>query len=380
VPLAMSAIDKLVKMMYGDGIIYYSEEEFAQTGTARKLFLPEVEQFLRKNRITAAWFIQQCWDYRLYANTFSEMMLDKDGKKIVELCHKSAEHCRLSKQNPSNFKIEYMRYSAQFSTLKYPNDTDIKSIPLYRWYEEERFFEWLRGAKFAWHTCLPTPGQLHYARPPWIGLFKECGWLDVASNVPKIVSAMQNNQISIKYQIKISIEYFRSRNPDWDSYTDQQREEKIDAAIDRINSYLTGPENQFKTWSDVYQEDPITHQLFGDIQILPIDDKTKTGTWVPDSNAADAQIVQSLGLHPSQVGLSPEGGKMGAGSGSDQRESFNTQIGLNTMEQDLILEPLNFISRFNGWGVRFMIAHTHHTTTNVKENGLIPSQSTPTPA
>jgi len=122
-----------------------------------------------------------------------------------------------------------------------------------------------------------------------------------------------------------------------------------------------------------------THR--GKIVIEPIETKVKNDHWVPSSEKADAQIVQALGIHPSQMGLQPQGGKMGAGSGSDQRESYNTGISLNTIEQDLILEPLNWIATYNAqtdpdWDITFMIDHTRHTTINNKEDGLQPSPTT----
>lgn len=376
VPLAMSAIDKLVKMMYGDGIVYYMEEDLKNGTNVKRAYVQEVETFLRNNQIGMKWFVSQCWDYRLYANTFTELILSDNGERVVEMYHRPAEHMRLARQNQKNLKVEYAIYSALFPQNTMPNTDDTKKVPLYRWDEHDAFFEWLKGKKFIYHSYLPSPGMTYYANPPWIGLFQECGWLEVAANVPQIVSAMQNNQITLKYQIKISIEYFRRRNTKWDEYTDVQRDDLIRKKITDIDTYLAGGQNAYKSWADVFEEDPITHELVGDIKIIPVDDKTKSGTWVPDSNAADAQIVQSLGLHPSQVGLAPEGGKMGAGSGSDQRESFNTQIGLNNLEQEIILEPLNLVSRINKWGVKFAIAHTSHTTTNVQESGLIPSSST----
>jgi hypothetical protein len=117
------------------------------------------------------------------------------------------------------------------------------------------------------------------------------------------------------------------------------------------------------------------------VEIIAVDDKVKKDAWVPSSNAADAQIVQGLGLHPSQVGLQPEGGKMGAGSGSDQRESFNTGITVNTIDQNILLEPLNWIATYNAqvdpeWDVTFFIDHTYHTTTNKQEDGMQPTETT----
>ena len=125
----------------------------------------------------------------------------------------------------------------------------------------------------------------------------------------------------------------------------------------------------------------MTGEALGKIEIIALDDKIKRDAWVPTSETADAQIVQGLGLHPSQVGLAPQGGKMGAGSGSDQRETYNLGISLNNIEQQIILEPLNWIAKYNAqsnpdWDITFFIDHTYHTTSNIRESGLDPSATT----
>lgn len=376
VPMAGAAIDRLVKMMYGNGLIYVKNEDFAAGGAMPKAFDPRVEAFLKRNRINLAWYIAQCWDYRYYAMTFSEIIMNNEGTEIVNLYHKSAEHCRFARQSDVDLKVKFIAYSPRFMEYS-PNDAFISWIPLYRWYEPDVFFKQLRGRKFAWSSYLPTPGTFYYPDSPWIGLFKEKGWVDVSSNVPRIVASMQENQITLKYTITISREYFRLRDSNWDIYTHEQQMVEFAKKAAEIETYLAGADNVFKSLTYMVDEDPVTGKVSGLITITAVGDKMKVGTWVPDSATADAQIVQGLGLHPSQVGLAPEGGKMGAGSGSDQRESFNTAIGLNTMEQEIILEPLNFISDFNGWGVRFMVDHTSHTTLNQDKSGLNPSPNTP---
>lgn len=370
VPMAGAALDRLVKMMYGNGLTYVRNEDF-QPG---RVDYPKhsdlrVDAFLQKNRVALAWYIAQCWDYRMHAITFSEMVMNAEQTEITHIFHKTAEFCRFSRQDERDLKIKYIGYAPRF-TEGSTNDDFITWIPLFRWYEEERFFEQLRGRRFAWASMLHTPGTFYYPEQPWFGLFLEDGWLDVSFNVPRIVTAMQKNQITLKYLITISREYFRLRDSDWDIYTAEQQEEKFKTKAAEIEKYLAGTDNVLKSLTTMVDEDPVTGAHRGTIKIEAIDDKTKVGTWVPDSNAADAQIVQGLGLHPSQVGLSPEGGKMGAGSGSDQRESYNTTIGLNTLEQDIVLEPLNFIARFNGWDVRFVIDHTSHVTQNVSKTGI----------
>jgi len=376
VPMAMAAISRLIAMMYGNGICYYRNSDLKDGNTTvTRAYIPEVEMFLKRNRISR-FLLAQMADYRFYMNAFSEMVLNRRKNKIVEIYHKPAEFCRLSLQNKRTLNIDYLKYSPDFVLGLQPHDDRIKNIRLFRWYDEERFLQTLRGYKFAYHSHFPTPGITYYARPFWIGLAKDGGWLEVASNVSRIVSAMQNNQICLKYQILIPETWFIIRHPEWDAYTHEQRKTIIDTKIEQLNGFLGGVDNVYKSISSVFKEDPATHTSYGKIEIVPIDDKTKKDAWVPNSNIADAQIVQGLGLHPSQVGLAPEGGKMGAGSGSDQRESYNTGIQLNTMDQEIILEPLNYVSEFNGWGITFMFDHTYHTTTNNQEDGLQPSSTT----
>lgn len=373
VPMAGAALDKLVKMMYGNGLVYVREKDLASGAqNVPRANDARVERFLKRNRIDIMWYLAQCWDYRYYTLTFSEMVLNEGGTEIVELYHKSAEHCRFSQQDDKDFKVKWVGFSPRFAEAP-PTQAQITWLPLYRWYEHEEFFAKLRGRKFVWASFMPMPGMFYYPEQPWIGLFSDKGWLDVSANVPRIVSAMQVNQINLKYLINVSVEYFKIRHRDWDMYTAEQQKKEFDAFSAKIEQHLSGTDNAFKSITVMFEEDPMTGNRRGLIEVVSVDDKTKVGTWIPDSSTADAQIVQGLGLHPSQVGLAPEGGKMGAGSGSDQRESFNTAISLNTPEQDIILEALNFVSDYNGWGVRFLVDHTTHTTTNNKEDGMLPS-------
>lgn len=382
--MASAVIARLIASMYGNGIIYYNNDDlYDGNTTVQRAYNPAVEEFLRKNRIRTAWYPAQCADYRYHMNAFSEMIFSNDRKSIVGLAHKAAEFTRIGKQNPKTLKIDKAYYSPYFRQGYEPPREKLKELPYFlshEYYFDEpdgRYFRRVtRSGKFLWHSLFETPGRTYYAEPWWMPLFEENGWLDVAINVPRIITAMQNNQVSIKYQILIPESYFTTRYADWDSYTDEAREKIMKQLDQGINDMLSGTDNQYKSITSYFRDNPNFSQPQGKIEIVAIDDKAKTGTWIPDSNAADAQIVQGLGMHPSQMGLAPEGGKMGAGSGSDQRESYNTQIQNNTIDQAILLEPLNFISEFNGWNVTFVIDHSTHTTTNKQESGIQPSENT----
>lgn len=373
VPIAGAVLNKKISMLEGNGIVYFNTSDIAKGGQVERAYLPEVESWLEDNRIQTEWFPAQCADYCLPFNAFSELIFTKDKRAISGLYHISAEHARLSKANARN-QIDWLIYSYHFPFGTAQAEKNRVAIPLYRWYDREAFLDGLTGRKFAWHTRFPTPGLIYYARAWWMGLFKKDGWLDVSSQVPRIVSAMQKNQIALRYLILIPESYFIIRHPDWTTYTAAQRQVIIDKKVKDINTYLAGVDNTGKSLVNLFKENEITGAAYGKIEIIAVDDKAKSGTWVPDSYAADQQIVQGFGMDPSQIGLAPDGGKMGAGSGSDKRESYNLLVTLNTPDQRRVLEPLNWISRYNKWGVTFMIDHTMHTTTNDQESGLVTSK------
>lgn len=385
VPMAGQAVYKLVQMMWGNGIAYFRNRDIYdndETTRPKRARIPVIDRWLRLNRINTSYLPAQFADYRFYMNAFSELVLTNDRTQIASVYHKPAEFCRLSVQSKRSMLSEYLLYTPKFAEGWTPQEPEIRKVPMLNMYDQSGFLQGLRGNKFAWHSRFETPGIVYYARPFWLGLFRNDGWMDVSSQVPRIVNAMMRNQIVLKYHILIPDTYFQIRYPDWQSFTHEQRESLIDDLIKKINQTLSGTDNAFASIATVFQQDHATQEPLGKIEILAVDDKIKSNAWVPSSEKADAQIVQGLGLHPSQVGLATEGGKMGAGSGSDQRESYNTGITLNTIEQEIVLETLNWIAAFNSqtdpenWDITFFIDHTTHTTTNLQESGLQPSDTT----
>lgn len=370
VPIAGAAIAKKVNLMQGEGLVWYKTDEYRKLGNqADPVYLPEVQDFMEENQIESQWFAAQCADFCLPFNCFSELIMSKDKTKITGLYHIAAEHARLSKANARN-EIDWLVYSYHFPFGTAQNDQNRIAMPLFKWYDRANFFGRLLGNKFGWHSRFPTPGLIYYARAWWMGLFKDGGWMDVSANVPKIVAAMQANQISLRYIINYPESYFTFRHPNWQTYDQAERQKIIATKQEEINAYLAGAANAGKSIMTVFRESEINGQPIGKPEIIAVDDKAKAGTWVPDSNFADSQIVQGLGLDPSQMGGMSDGGKMGSGSGSDKMQSYNQHILLNTPDQQLVLQPLNFISKYNGWGLTAAVKHTTLTTQNESRSGI----------
>lgn len=383
VPIAGRTMHDLVRMAYGNGLAYYSNRERRETGKIIRHFEPKIERFIQDNFLPNEWAKPQLLDYRFMMNSYSEMILNRRKDQITNLFHKEAEYCRISLQNPQNYRHEFLLYSGDFILGRGAVHPDrINAIYLFPRYNGVQWIQKLPGYKFAWHSRLRTPGTIVYPMPFWLGLFRDKGWMDVSMTVPEVVYAMMRNQVRLKYQILIPESYFSIRfQNSWQTMTDEQRAEKIDDFVEYINGQLSSTDNAYVSLASIFQSDPHQGEV-GKVEIIAIDDKIKKDSWVPSSEKSDAQVVQGLGGHPSMVGLAPEGGKMGAGSGSDKREVYNTEITINTFDQEITLEPLQFAAYFNAltdpdWDVTFYIDHTYHTTVNDQEDGLEPSTSRP---
>jgi hypothetical protein len=373
VPIALQAIYKMAQDIYGNGLVYYKKKDFYE-GNFVRAYDTRIEEFFRINRTRTHWLPNQALSRLLMWNAFSQMDLDgMSGKKIVKLYHLETMWSRLSKQNPLNNEIEYLKYSGKFGSLEMPSDKDILTLPLYRWYKDD-FFQWLKGYSFVWHTKGLNMGATYYPRPFWLGLLDEKSWLDVAKNVPRIVYALQDNQASIKYVMRVSRDYFKFKYPDWNSYNDKKQRTLIDEFEIKVQASLTGIDNVGKLLTLYLAEE--NGKFVGTIEIEALDDKLKQDAWIPSSAVAGSEIFNAIGFHGSQMSLTNEGGKMGAGSGSDARVHFNSQVLRNTLEQMEILEPLQFVFDFNGWDYIVMIDNFSQTTTDKAATGVGSGQGT----
>jgi hypothetical protein len=369
--IAGATIGKLSELMWGDGIFWSKDwNQDHKQGVSKKIN-DEIEDFFDRNEIETNWYPGQISDYRLHMNTFTEFWWDDKGQKIAGMEHKSAEHCRLAYQDESTGRIPHVIYSPDFGLGNTPIESRRKKILNF----DRRVvdpIEVVRGKNFIHHAYYPTPGMTYYASPFWSGLFKKDGWVDASILIPGTVTRYNRNRMKIAYQINIPTSYFIARDPDFETYDAKKRIEIFQKEVARIDSILKDERNEYVTITSMFMEAIGTNDPYGKIEILPIKSESITSTWMPDSNVSDAKIVQGLGLHPSQMGLSPEGGKMGAGSGSDQQESFNTARFLSNVHHQIILFRLNsIVSLVNKWGVKFWNGGERHVTKNVNKSGVI---------
>lgn len=374
IPVATRAMNKLIRMDYGNGLVYFNNEDLQKGSKVKRAYKEEVEAFLKRNRIEDRFLPSEISNRRWTANNFGEFILNQALTEIIQVRSFNSEFCRTSKQDPKTLSRDWIYYSEYFINGMATTDLTALVLQLPQFEQEEFIKEHKTFGKFAYHNYLPDTGMTYYATHPAESLTRDEGYADVSIAVPEIINRMMNNQVSLAYMITIPISYFVSRHPGFETMSDEKKGKLFQEKIDDLNSKLSDPKNKYKSISTIVDDtNPQFAQAPQSIKIEAIDDKIKKGEWIPTASIADTQIAHGVGLHPSLIGLANDGGSLGAGSGSDQRESHNSEIDLNTLDQMSILWPLNFIAQFNKWNVTFMIDNTSHTTSNLVESGLVNS-------
>lgn len=379
--IAGRAVFDMASMIVGKDVYYAADTELQQgASVVKRAYDPEIETFKRRNRLYHQTLFGVATDLAHVFNAFVEFNLNAEGTKIVQVVRKAASHCRLSRIDKNSLRSEFLYYSAAYAngdTPDYKDPKKVVKIPLYDPYD----FEWMEKAiakgirKFAMHIKPPSPAEEYYAIAPWNGIYLDSGWADVAAAVPRVVKAMQDNQISLKYIIYISEQYMISRFPKWGSMTNIDRENAQKTVTKEIESKLVGVDNAFSSLTMIAKEGP-DGKMYGKIDIKPIEDKAKSGTWIPDAAAANREILYAHMIHPTQVGVQASGGSE-AGSGSDKRESYNTAISQISVLQAHAFDFLSVVKEVNGWNYTFFPDNVLHTTTNKQENGIAPTEQRP---
>lgn len=192
----------------------------------------------------------------------------------------------------------------------------------------------------------------YYATPAWDAV-KEAGWIDVYKKIPVFLKAAYENAMSLMWQVQIPRSWWDAEYPE-EEYANRpegERQRDMEDRMRRIEENLCSPENANKALVVSYSPDEggrfenkwTIEKLEND---LTIDEKLST------SIASNSEILFALMINPAVFGAGLPGGAYagGAGSGSDIREAFMVNIITNWVERNLVLDPIELMLEFNGYG------------------------------
>src|SRR5690606_36933498 len=120
---------------------------------------------------------------------------------------------------------------------------------------------------------------------------------------------------------------------------------------EELNDMLTGAENAQKAFMSFTDVDPHTKKEAGAWTIEVIDDKVKQGSYLPDSAAANTEILFAMGINPASNGSGNTGGSYTGGAnngGSNIREAGLDLRSQLRADRDILLTPFDFIKMYNG--------------------------------
>ncbi len=315
------------------------------TGKSRlkRVIDPKVEEFLQRSNVNR-YLREAALEFYKFWNVFPELIKSSDGVEIASIaCHESA-WCRWGVQNAKGVIDTCYINANWFKDAKVtdPETTKLRVI--------DPYYDPVGVAKadaklvnFIYPVAGTGSGRAYYQRPVWVSVDDQ-GWLELANRVAKVKIAILNNQMTVKYHLEIAEWWWEWKYSDWNTKKElkgQRMKEELDKFSEKMkadkgagNSLLSAKriigDKEYSGWS-----------------IKAIEDHMKDGKHIADSEAGTTHILFALGLDGTLIGSLP--GKGQAGSGSDKRVAMNILIANSKSEQDIILEPLQFIFKFNGY-------------------------------
>ncbi|MCK9402920.1 MAG: hypothetical protein M0Q26_05945 [Chitinophagaceae bacterium] len=358
-----AGIDSKVRMAIGKGLEPYlllsvnkGEEVLEHVIDA------EIQDWLELNK-SFQYSYSNIYNFLAYGWGATQIILNKKREKINRIAATDVYTARLEKREASTGIIRNMYLASDWSQINTYDPKTMRRIELLReGYELQELADSSSIFEFGVLHRILKNGRQYYPRAIWQAAR---AWVKVTRDVPEFKKALHKNSMNIKYVILIAESYWTRIHKGWGNYTPEKRKEIINDKYDEINKFLVGDINAGKTIMAGKYIDPFTKEAIADIEINVLDDKTKEGKFLPDSAAADKQILFSMFFNPAIWGgnLLGDGASGGAGSGSDIREAVAVQLMMMHVERALNLNVFDLVKKYNGWSKRLEIPMEYNVST-----------------
>lgn len=351
----LSGLKVLTRTHYGSGFVL-AKETFENNGKREVIpqsikQYPEINAFWKLNQMPR-FYKEIIKDLEYWSLGFPEYILSNDAKKINRVKRQQTANGRFSVMNEETGYIEYVHLSTKWGQGVNVDSKYVASIPLIdSYWSAEEVKEYCKKNKirnFVRPVFYPLVDESYYPNSEWHAVHNN-GWFDVANSIPKFKKAIFENQINIKYHIEVHEEYFeRKYKDDWAEFEAEKRNKIREDFVNQVDDALRDPTRAGGSIMSMSYKDNSGNAVSG-IKVTAIDDKYKEGSYLPEASAANSEILFALGVDPSLIGAGIPGGKLGAGSGSDKRESFLILSALCKSNRETTLEIFDFIKEYNGW-------------------------------
>lgn len=374
---ASSGLRFLRKAHYGNGLVLVRDVANDQGKKETKMVdfteVPDIQTFFLKSQMNRFWK-ETIADLEYFSLAFPEYILSDNFQTINKVRRQKTAWCRFSLPNKDTNLVEYVYISEKFGKESVATTSEyVEEVPLIDSYwspeEVKEYCKVNNIKKFIRPVFYPLIDEAMYPKSEWHAVV-ESGWLEVANSVPALKKSLFANQMTIKYLVEINELYFQKiYNEQWTKFSPDERIEIRRKVVDAVNESLSGNDNAGKSIQSMkFIEDG---KEYSAVTITAIDDKLKDGSYLPEAEAANSEVLFALGVDPSLIGAGIPGGKLGAGSGSDKREAFTILSALFKTNRETTLEVYDFIAQYNGWDstIRAAFENTILTTLDANPTG-----------
>jgi len=346
--LIPTVLEKKAAMLYSGGVRYGTVNNVNGKKVLEPINIPEIDNWLEETNISQL-LADACSDRFTFYNIFFRLMLTADRSKIARVKVEDATTVRLGLQN-SRGLIDKAFVSANWADGASAEDKEtLKFAALDPYYNVAEQIE----ATSAYEYILPVRsqrrGRVYYELAPWDAL-RTIGWLDVAYYVPQFKKFLMENQMTLKYLIKIDDALWPMKfgNEEWKQMT---RDKQLEAKKDFVQELVKNAKGTLKSGGALTipkEFNQISKKYEELVTLEPLKQVIEGGEYVEDSQEADFHICRALGVAPTLVGITPGKGH-NSGSGSDQRVARNNFVLDSKMDQESVMSALRAVSEYNGW-------------------------------
>ena len=370
---AVGGVSALKSTHYGTGLSIVKDAptesgEFEKIKQSIRKY-SDIYQFFKDNKLQKFWY-EKITDQTLFHIAFTEHCLSVDQNKIVRVKRQKAAHCRFTQQNKDGV-IEYVilntdwsNYDEKYNTGFYFADPDMTVEELKAWVKEKKIYNFLTASVY------PLVDETYYPLADWHAVDRS-GWMDVANSVPELKQALFENQLHFKYIVYISDYYFESfYKEEWDEFDADKRQKMREDLSRTIDEHMSGNKGSGKSLvSPIFDENG---KFVKGIEVVPVDNKLKDGSYLPDASAANTEILFAMGVDPVIVGAGTPGSVQGR-SGSDKREAYTILSANLTPRRHITLDDFDLWKEWNGWpdDLEGVFPSVNLTTLDKNPNGQV---------
>ncbi|WP_074406629.1 hypothetical protein [Aquimarina megaterium] len=250
--------------------------------------------------------------------TFTKIFRDRAGligssSSLAQIEVLSTHNCRLAYKESSKTKIPTHVIIGDFKNGK---EDEYEVYPLFDRLEPTKYPVSIH------YYARRSFGVNYYSMPEIYGALP---WIKRSTAIPKVIEALTNNSLNIKWHITSPKEYWDQKRkliqenlPDGEKYTEKLLDDLKEQILKKLSELLSGVENVGKFWHN----ETVTTIIGGSPvelgwKITPIEQKVKdyVKSQLDIATQSDFSVVAALGLHSALANVGADGK---SDSGSEQ--------------------------------------------------------------